>query len=59
MDICDVTYIALCYLVFKVFKVPVNQWTVLTAALIGVFMIAVLMMLMAYNHPINGWKTVF
>ena len=27
------TYVALCYAVFKLFRIPVNQWTLATAAL--------------------------
>ncbi len=45
------TYVSLCYLVFKVFKVPVNQWTVVTAGLIGFVLIIGLMIIMAHCHP--------
>ena len=45
------TYVSICYIVFKVFKVPVNQWTVTTAALIGFVLIVGLMIIMAYCHP--------
>jgi hypothetical protein len=27
------TYVALCYATFKLFKIPVNQWTLATATL--------------------------
>lgn len=45
------TYVALAYGTFKVFKIPVNKWTVPTAALGGVFLVGALILLMNYNHP--------
>ncbi|PIB34059.1 hypothetical protein BFP72_00740 [Reichenbachiella sp. 5M10] len=44
-------YGTLCWLIFKVFKVPVNKWTITTAILGGAIMIGVLIGLMNYNHP--------
>ena len=45
------TYTAICVVVFKIFKIPLNKWSVPTAALGGVALITALMMLMNYNHP--------
>lgn len=45
------TYTAICTVVFKVFKIPMNKWSVPTAALGGVFILGALLMLMNYNHP--------
>lgn len=45
------SYAALCVLVFKVFKLPLNKWTVPTAVLGGVVLISVIMFTMNYNHP--------
>ncbi|RLT93802.1 HlyD family secretion protein [Ketobacter sp.] len=45
------TYGAICYFIFKVFKVPVNKWTVPTAVLGGVVLVGALVTLMNYNHP--------
>ncbi len=45
------TYAALAYGCFKIFKIPVNKWTVPTAMLGGVFLIAGLLLAMNYNHP--------
>ena len=45
------TYITLCWIIFKVFKIPVNKWSVTTAVLGGVVMIGALLMGMAYFHP--------
>ena len=45
------TYTALCVFIFKVFKIPLNKWTVPTAALGGVVLIGALVLLMNYNHP--------
>lgn len=44
-------YVALCFAVFKVFKIPVNQWTLMTAVLVGIFGISLLLLVMNYNHP--------
>lgn len=45
------TYTAICVFIFKVFRVPLNKWTVPTAVLGGVLLIGALIMLMNYNHP--------
>ena len=51
MDLLIVlTYVALTA-VFKIFRIPVNQWTLATAALGGVFLVSGLILLMNYNHP--------
>ncbi|MDA0148960.1 HlyD family secretion protein [Vibrio sp. LaRot3] len=45
------TYAALCITIFKVFRIPLNKWTVPTAVLGGVVLIGTLILLMNYNHP--------
>ena len=45
------TYAALCIAIFKVFKIPLNKWTVPTAVLGGIVLIGTLILLMNYNHP--------
>jgi multidrug resistance efflux pump len=45
------TYTALCVAVFKIFKIPLNKWTVPTAVLGGIVLIGTLILLMNYNHP--------
>src|SRR5262249_12868739 len=40
-----------CMTIFKIFKIPVNQWSLSTAALGGIFGIALLLLTMNYNHP--------
>jgi energy-coupling factor transporter transmembrane protein EcfT len=45
------TYAAICYAIFKLFKIPVNAYTLLTAALGGVFLLGFLLLAMNYNHP--------
>ena len=45
------TYTAIMMVIFKVFKVPLNKWTVPTAALGGVLLVGVLVFAMNYNHP--------
>ena len=45
------TYAAICIVVFKVFKIPLNKWSVPTAVLGGVLLIGTLISAMNYNHP--------
>lgn len=45
------TYSAFCIAIFKIFKIPLNKWTIPTAILGGIVMIGSLLMLMNYNHP--------
>ncbi|MDO6773892.1 HlyD family secretion protein [Shewanella sp. 3_MG-2023] len=45
------TYTALCVAIFKIFKIPLNKWTVPTAVLGGIVLIGTLLVLMNYNHP--------
>ncbi|HDV3422952.1 TPA: HlyD family secretion protein, partial [Escherichia coli] len=45
------TYVAFAWAMFKIFKIPVNKWTIPTAALGGIFIVSGLIMLMNYNHP--------
>ncbi len=44
-------YVSICYVIFKVFRIPVNQWSLATAALGGIIGIALLLLIMNYNHP--------
>ena len=44
-------YVALCMAVFRIFRIPVNQWSLSTAALIGGLGIFLLLLGMSYNHP--------
>jgi multidrug resistance efflux pump len=45
------TYTAICVAIFKIFKIPLNKWTVPTAVLGGIVLIGSLIFLMNYNHP--------
>jgi len=47
------TYVAFCYAIFKLFRIPVNQWSLATAALGGIVGIALLLVIMSYNHPFS------
>jgi len=52
MDVLLVmTYTAICVAIFKLFKIPLNKWTVPTAVLGGVVLIGTLIVTMNYNHP--------
>lgn len=45
------TYTAICVAIFKIFRIPLNKWTVPTAVLGGVVLIGALIFTMNYNHP--------
>tara|TARA_R110001583_G_scaffold28634_3_gene101285 strand:- start:1599 stop:2561 length:963 start_codon:yes stop_codon:yes gene_type:complete len=45
------SYSAICVVIFKVFNIPLNKWSVPTAVLGGIVLIGTLIMLMNYNHP--------
>ncbi|MDA0706630.1 MAG: HlyD family secretion protein [Proteobacteria bacterium] len=53
------TYTAICVAVFKIFKIPLNKWSVPTAALGGVILIGTLVLLMNYNHPYSDMAREF
>lgn len=44
-------YVALCWVIFKIFRIPVNQWSLATATLGGIIGIVLLLLVMNYNHP--------
>jgi multidrug resistance efflux pump len=44
-------YVSFCVVVFKLFKIPVNQWSLSTAVLGGIAGIFLLLLVMNYNHP--------
>lgn len=48
------TYAALCIGIFKLFRIPVNSISLLTAALGGVAILAFLILGMNYNHPFSS-----
>ncbi|WP_300360885.1 biotin/lipoyl-binding protein [Hydrogenimonas sp.] len=53
------TYVALCWAIFKIFKIPVNKWSLTTAVLGGVVLIGHILMGMAYYHPASRQARVF
>lgn len=48
------TYAALCFAVFRVFKLPVNDYSVVTAALGGVVLLAAILLTMNFNQPFTN-----
>jgi multidrug resistance efflux pump len=44
-------YVSICYVIFKLFRIPVNQWSLATAVLGGIIGITLLLLMMNYNHP--------
>jgi multidrug resistance efflux pump len=48
------TYAAFAYAIFRIFKIPVNGYSLLTAALGGMAILAALILGMNYNHPFSS-----
>ena len=48
------TYAAFAYAVFRIFKIPVNGFSLLTAALGGIAIVGALVLGMNYNHPFSS-----
>src|SRR6266849_1189183 len=48
------TYAAFAYGAFKLFKIPVNGFSLLTAALGGIALLSALLLGMNYNHPFSS-----
>jgi multidrug resistance efflux pump len=44
-------YVSICWVIFKIFKIPVNQWSLATATLGGIIGISLILLVMNYNHP--------
>jgi len=44
-------YVSFCVAIFKLFRIPVNQWSLSTAVLGGIVGIFLLLLVMNYNHP--------
>ncbi|USD63674.1 HlyD family secretion protein [Vibrio sp. SCSIO 43140] len=45
------TYTSICIAIFKLFKIPLNKWTVPTAVLGGIAILSTIMIAMNFNHP--------
>lgn len=55
MDLLIVlTYAAFAYAIFRIFKIPVTGFTLLTAALGGIAIVGFLILGMNYNHPFSA-----
>lgn len=46
-------YVAICIAIFKIFRIPANQWSLSTAALGGIVGLSGLLLTMNYNHPFS------
>ncbi len=44
-------YFSFCWVIIKIFKIPINQWTITTVFLGAVVMLSSILMMMAYFHP--------
>ncbi len=45
------TYASVCWIIFKIFKITVNKWSLTTVVLGGVVILGTVLMGMAYFHP--------
>ncbi|NAW56249.1 MULTISPECIES: HlyD family secretion protein [unclassified Vibrio] len=53
------SYIALCVVVFKVFRVPKNKWTLTTASVIGMCLVGWIFLYMAMYQPVSRMARVY
>jgi multidrug resistance efflux pump len=53
------TYTAICFAAFKIFRIPVNKWTIPTAVLGGIFLITAILLIMNYNHPFSASARIY
>src|SRR2546430_9749675 len=53
------TYAAFAYAVFRIFKIPVNGYSLLTAVLGRIALLATLLLGMNYNHPLTSEARVY
>ncbi len=51
VELLIITYSMLMWVVFKVFKAPLNKWTATTAVLVGIVSIGFLLLMMGMYHP--------
>jgi RND family efflux transporter MFP subunit len=51
IDLLILIYAAILWVVFKVFKVPINKWTATTSILVGFFGIGFVVLVQNYYHP--------
>ena len=47
-------YVSFCFVIFKIFRIPVNQWSLSTAVLGGIIGISLTLLVMNYNHPFTA-----
>lgn len=47
------SYAALCVAIFKIFRIPLNKWTVPTAVLGGFIFVGLIVLVMNYNYPFS------
>lgn len=60
MEILILTiYCTICWIIFKVFKVDVNKWTMTTAGLVGFLILFFTVLAMNYNHPYTSNARVY
>ena len=52
-------YVSFCYVIFKIFRIPVNQWSLATATLGGLVGIAAILLVMNYNHPFTKQARIY
>jgi RND family efflux transporter MFP subunit len=51
IDLLTIIYVAILWVLFKVFKIPINKWTATTSILVGFFGIGFIVLVQNYYHP--------
>ena len=60
MDVLSIlTYAALVFAAFRIFRIPVNKWTVTTSVVGGIFLVGAIFITMAYFHPYTPKGRIF
>jgi len=53
------TYFSVCWIIFKIFKISVNKWSMTTVILGGVVLLGTLLGIMAYFHPATHYARTY
>jgi len=55
----ELTYAAIVFAAFRIFKLPVNKWSVTTAVVGGIFVVGAIFLGMAYYHPFTPYARIY
>jgi len=52
-------YGPLCWVIFNIFKIPLNKWTLPIAVIGGIAALCFILLIMNYNHPFTKEATIY